>query len=534
MKLRADVIRVYKDVHTWAGILSSLALFIAFYAGAITMFETPLQRWATPPATLAPPPPLEQTQRLIDATLATHPEAARSYRIVVNTSPEDPARMTWRAGTAREAEGNGEVAQFAASFAADGSLQVVRHEPSGVAQLIDLLHQQIGLPFPHEVSMPIMGAIALLYSLALVSGVIIFLPTFFQDLFATRLGANLKRMWLDVHNVLGVLSLPFHLVMALTAVVFALHDPIYATQDAVNYGGRLERMLAPSQPQQPKPSSPQARPLAPAQILRQLGVTAPGFDVHSLEYTRRGDQQSLRVAGFDARYGHRGPTFGFLGVDPYSGQITSTDFLPGHQDGWFATVTGFFTLHFGSFGGEPVRWGYFLLGLAGAFLFHSGNLLWIESRRRMERRHGAVTQKRSTRIMASLTVGVTAGCMAGISLSIAAAKWLPGRVDSPDAWHEGIYYAVFLAAIAWAFLRGAAQASAELLLACAAATLTIPVSSALSASGWISNGWNHGGTGWLIDAVALLGGLLFVFLARRSHMRARRGRRDSVWAAATA
>jgi uncharacterized iron-regulated membrane protein len=39
-------------------------------------------------------------------------------------------------------------------------------------------------------------------------------------------------LWLDLHNVLGILSLPFHLIMALTAVVFAFHDQFDHMQGA--------------------------------------------------------------------------------------------------------------------------------------------------------------------------------------------------------------------------------------------------------------------------------------------------------------
>lgn len=36
--MRTDIVKTYKDVHSWVGIIAGLALFIAFYAGAITMF----------------------------------------------------------------------------------------------------------------------------------------------------------------------------------------------------------------------------------------------------------------------------------------------------------------------------------------------------------------------------------------------------------------------------------------------------------------------------------------------------------------
>jgi uncharacterized iron-regulated membrane protein len=49
--MRNDILRVYKTVHTWTGIVCGLALFICFYAGAITMFKSELIDWVTSPAT---------------------------------------------------------------------------------------------------------------------------------------------------------------------------------------------------------------------------------------------------------------------------------------------------------------------------------------------------------------------------------------------------------------------------------------------------------------------------------------------------
>ncbi|MEZ5983434.1 MAG: PepSY-associated TM helix domain-containing protein [Parvularculaceae bacterium] len=78
--MRSDIVKMYKDVHSWVGIIAGLALFIAFYAGSITMFEEPLKRWASPPSELAPPVSLAETPRLIEATLAAHPDAKADIR----------------------------------------------------------------------------------------------------------------------------------------------------------------------------------------------------------------------------------------------------------------------------------------------------------------------------------------------------------------------------------------------------------------------------------------------------------------------
>ncbi|MFH7346891.1 PepSY domain-containing protein, partial [Pseudomonas syringae group genomosp. 7] len=78
-------------------------------------------------------------------------------------------------------------------------------------------------------------------------------------------------------------------------------------------------------------------------------------------------------------------------------------------------------LHFGEFGNGVVVWLYFLLGLGGAFLFYSGNLLWIESRRRRRQPQ----QPRAGVNMARATVGVCIGLCVAISVAFVTALVLP-------------------------------------------------------------------------------------------------------------
>ncbi|ERX80195.1 PepSY domain-containing protein [Pseudomonas aeruginosa] len=117
----------------------------------------------------------------------------------------------------------------------------------------------------------------------------------------------------------------------------------------------------------------------------------------------------------------------------------------------------FFALHMASFGGTTVLWLYFLLGMAGAWLFYSGNLLWIETRRRKANKHqgGTPRQRLDTRLMAAATVGICLGCVCGISLTIVGGKWLNGWADDLTRCHQALYYSAFFTALAWSFWRGA-------------------------------------------------------------------------------
>lgn len=514
MKVRTDILRMYKEIHGWVGIVSGLALFIAFFAGAVTMFEEPLQGWASPPTSLSAPVPLARAPELVEAVLAAHPEAARSYDVHLETGPENPARVTWSQGSRR----NPQV--FLAALAPDGTLEVEAQAASPVAQFVDMLHQQVGLPFAHEIAMPIMGAISLLYFIALVSGVIVLLPSLVSDFFAVRVGKNVKRMWLDVHNVLGIVSLPFHVIMALTAVVFAFHDEFYDLQGAafMDRGAPRAQMAPPALPS-PRAQRPQL--LTPAELAQRVESQAPGFTVREINYRmdREGTPQA-RISGRDPRFGLRGPTFGMVEADPVTGSLTDTTYMPGLQDAWGATITSFFALHFGSFGGAPIRWSYFLLGLAGAMLFYTGNLLWVESRRKRERKAGAVTQTRATRTLGALTAGVPLGCVAGIAVTLAAAK--PLGIEATAGIHSAIYYAVFTGFVAWALVRGAARAALELVPAAALAFLTIP----LASMAFIDiHPWSQP----LVDAVSVALAASLALAARAARHRARHGPRDSIW-----
>lgn len=520
--MRNDIVRTYKTVHTWTGIIAGLFLFVAFYAGALTIFEPALARWASPPAT-NPITSLEQAHELITQTNAVRPQSRRDFTLHLGPEGDIPARLTWR----KSAEDD---EPMAAALTGDGGVLISRLRPAGLGQLIDDLHRTGGLPVEVELGAAFMAGVSALYLLALVSGVIIVLPSLIRDLCALRIGPNLKRMWMDAHNLVGLISLPFHMVIALTSVVFGLHDEIYGALDRMVYEGNLRKVFQAENPfaavgRDRRP----AAMLPPAELLARLDAVAPQFRPTVMQYRDAGTRAAtVTVWGTDDRHLMRGR--GFAVLNPVTGAVVNTEYLPGHQSGYGATAAAFFALHFASFGGPEVKWGYFVLGLAGAFLFYSGNLLWIETRRRREQRNGGpAEQSRSTRWMAAITLGVCLGCIAGLSVALAASKWLHGHVGDLGTWQRGIYYAVLLFAVAWGSVRGAGKAGAELLWLAAATTTAIPATSLLAWTVPALKLWAWEAS-MGVDAVALVLGSTLAILARAASRRARFGPRDSVWA----
>lgn len=506
MKLRADIVEVYRQVHSWVGILAGLFLFVAFYAGAISMFEQTLQNWLTPASSLPAPVSLERTPELMDKAFAAFPEARKTYTIVLAPDNTQPARLVWPRNP--HASPHAPSVLVAAALDAKGDLVTATQPPSEVAHFIDVLHQRMGLPLPDAVAMPIMGLIALLYALALVSGTIAYLPALKKTLFAVRLEGGKRKAWLDLHNVFGFFSLPFHIVTAVTSVVFAFHEPIFAMQDMIFHkdGPPAAHVHAYAGP--PLVAAGHvAVPLEPAALVAALAQEAPGFVPSSLTYALRpgpeGGKLTLRVAGNDPRFVTRGPFGGFAGVDPATGHILSGDYLPGHQPTGFAVITSFFTLHFGSYGGAPVRWGYLVLGFAGAFLFYTGNQLWVVARRRRERGSGVLTDTRGTRLLYALTIGCCAGCVSGLAVVIAVAALSLQPLSYMQA--ALLYYAVFVLCVLLAFCLPADR-KAPLLF------LMAGVSNVFLAAAALVRGWHPDGVSWAVAvvALALAAGLLLV------------------------
>jgi hypothetical protein len=139
-------------------------------------------------------------------------------------------------------------------------------------------------------------------------------------------------------------------------------------------------------------------------------------------------------------------------------------------------------------------------------------------------------QPRSGRLMAQATLGVCLGCVAGVSAMFVINKLAPAAPGQLPLWESRGYYAVFWLAVVWAFARPPARAAYELLTACAALTVAIPLSH------WIATGVNPmlalmrgDGVTVGVAVVALLAAALYWKMARAVLRRGLHGDPHSVW-----
>lgn len=517
MKLSAVTLRTFTALHTWTGLVAGLALFVAFYAGAITVFHHDLQRWQ---AAQTPVGTLDDMQHLLDGVLQRHAKAREHVGMMFpgDESPQPIAYWQDEAGTWL----------FATLDNLDGSPQPPQ---TGLSELVNELHYTLGLPIAGTY---LMGLVSLLYGIALASGLVIHLPRLAKDLFALRPGHNLKRYWQDAHNVIGVLSLPFHLLFAISGALLCL---LFVAMTALNpliFGNGLMAALPQAldtYPQRDKVES--AAPLGSLAQWRARAVEAAkarglaDFEPAYLKLRLAGNASAeVEITGAAPR---ALAPLGAVALDASTGEVLRTQ-LAGSRDANHATLATLYALHFGEFGNAAVQWLYFLLGLGGAFLFYSGNLLWIETRRKRRQ----AQQSRGAFFLARLTVGACIGICAAISAAFVAAQlaglkpeWLAAGIVL-ERWACFLTWAVCLL---WAFLRRPRRAAQELLWLSAVLTASIPLAHGIASGWWLwrSAAAGHGAL-YGVDLTALVLACAFAALAWAVARRGKAGEANSVWA----
>jgi uncharacterized iron-regulated membrane protein len=521
MKIRADIVRTYQTLHTWTGITTGLLLFIGFFAGALVMFTDTIDQWSTPPNKQFAQVSGGQHQVLLNHVLENEEKAINAVTLHYS---DNHSPITWHEeGNGRGVNVNEQV--WHAGFNEHGEIQKELSQVNHLSGLLDYLHQTGGIFGEighHLFGGYILGIASFLYFIALVSGLIFLLPTLVKSFFALRKDKSASRFWLDSHNLIGVSSLPFHIVIAFTVFVFAFHDFLYGGLFGV-YG---DKKLFPEPQKSEYQYSIKELPSLD-DIKAKIQAYAPGYQIERIALSRLNTSSpSASVNITHPREMMRGPTTDFIFMHPYTLEINVSSLQKGDQGIWVSIVSSLFALHFGSYGGTLGQWAYFVMGLLGALLFYTGNLLWIEKRRKQK----LAKQSKSSLVLAKLTVGIALGCICAISLAFAATKWLSLTSLNVNIAYLWIYYVTFFAVVVASFIKGPSITTIYTLKISTIFCLIIPLNSIVALlipqlGLWYADSF----TEIMLEIVALPFAWFFYVCASKVAKRAYKGEKNSVW-----
>ncbi|WP_269714023.1 PepSY-associated TM helix domain-containing protein [Caulobacter sp. NIBR2454] len=239
----------------------------------------------------------------------------------------------------------------------------------GVMAVILRLHVDMfaGLP-----GMLFLGFMGLLFFASVVSGVVVYGPFMRKLAFGTvRTGRSTRLKWLDYHNLLGIVTLAWVSVVGLTGVINTLSTPIIQLWQI----GQLAEMTAPYKDQPP----PQPGKMASVhQAVETVKAAAPGMRVQFIAFPGGFFSSKHHYAVFlqgDTPLTKKLLTPGL--VDAKTGELTAMRSMP-----WYAQALLLSQpLHFGDYGGLPLKILWAILDVLTIIVLGSGVYLWLGRRR---------------------------------------------------------------------------------------------------------------------------------------------------------
>jgi uncharacterized iron-regulated membrane protein len=216
---------------------------------------------------------------------------------------------------------------------------------------------------------------------AIVSGVVLYAPFMRKQEFGTvRHGRSGRLKWLDLHNLLGIVTLVWALVVGATGVVNTLADVLLKVWQATEIAAMLEPYkgaAAPTRLASMDAAVKRAEAAAPGMTVAFVAFPGTPFaSPHHYGVYMRGNE------AFSSRL------YKPVLIDAQTGAITDQRDLP-----WYLTALLISQpLHFGDYGGAWMKLLWALLDVATIVVLGSGLYLWVQRGRAVKRHAQAIAQ----------------------------------------------------------------------------------------------------------------------------------------------
>ncbi|QSI29247.1 PepSY domain-containing protein [Variovorax sp. RKNM96] len=461
-------------LHTWFGLTLGFVLMVVFFFGSLSVFDREIDRWAIPETRFDPQPMPSFDRMLLPIFQDIKPTAqsideARSR--VNGPMAESFSPKQWTAYTTHRDPVLSLYANFTLPNAKDPEDSVFGQrtiDPRvGTSLPEDRLKLGSEFFYPLHYSLHldwlnlgtwIVGLAALVMLVALVSGVVMH-RKIFRELFTFRPAKHTQRSALDLHNLTGVVALPFHFIFALSGlVVFAgVYFPVTHTQleplhelheklDAKKTGLPHDRAGVPGTLASVDAMVAEAkRRWAARDVAGEVGMLVVQHVNDANAYV------SVYRAGSD-RVTLTGEGIHFKGS---TGEVVREDPPPTVVAGIVDFLTG---LHLQHFEHWLLRWLYVLGGLSGCACIATGFIFFVEKRKRQHAKQGVS----GARWVDACAVATVTGLLVATFAMLVANRLLPDSLPLRGSWEKGVFLGAWLLAFAHGIWRTAPTAEGRL------------------------------------------------------------------------
>lgn len=369
-------IKAWVWLHKWSSLLCTAFLLMLCLTGLPLIFHDEIDRLTEAQPTFGMPgvgssgtdAGLLPLDVMLARALANRPGEVPLYMAFDNDQPS----MTITTGPRPDAPGSQMTIQSFDRSTGNLIASVSEDSVSGVGAVMHFLlelHTDMFLGLP---GMLFLGAMGAAFVIALVSGAVLYAPFMRKLDFGTlRTGRSTRTKWLDYHNLLGIVGLAWMLVVGLTGVINALAVPIEQAWKASELAA-MTREYAGRAPLDPARYGSLDTAMAAARA--QL----PGNNPQFIAFPGGSFSSNHHYAVFfqgDAPLTERLLTPAL--VDAETGTFTAARAMP-----WYYQVLSLSRpLHFGDYGGLPLKLLWAALTLFTIHVLGTGLYLWLAKRR---------------------------------------------------------------------------------------------------------------------------------------------------------
>lgn len=385
--MKRSTIKTWFLVHKWSSLIPTVFLLMLCITGLPLIFHDEIDAMVGEDydAILEGGPSAESGRPLDEMLDRAFAERPGEVPLFMAFSQESPL-LTVTTGPTPDADGS----EMTLLLLDRSTGEVLGPAPSGgFMEFILQLHTDLFLGLPGMLFLGVMGG---LFVVALISGMVLYAPFMRRLPFGTlRKGRSDRVKNLDRHNLLGIVAFGWMLVVGATGVINAFADPLVDNWRS----GELAEMTAQYAGEEPlDPASYGSLDAAMAAAQSALPGRSPQF---------------IGFPGGNWSTGHHYAVF-FQGdrpltqhlltpalIDARSAELTDARAMPAINQALMMSKP----LHFGDYGGLPLKLIWAALTLATIWVLWTGILLWARrSPARIERRIDEIASGAATGVPA--------------------------------------------------------------------------------------------------------------------------------------
>lgn len=381
--MKANTIKTWFYVHKWTSLICTTFLLLLCLTGLPLIFTEEIHHWTGEDAD-APALPADAPKASIDEVIisAKNHLPGKEMKYIYWDEDKEPGKMYLTLADSTNAP---ETANSYITM--DSRTAQVLQTPVDEMDFMDImfhLHVDLmaGLP-----GMLFLGFMGILFIASIISGVVLYGPIMKRyDFGMIRTEKSNRLRWLDLHNVIGIVSLAWAFVVCITGVINTLADP------AVNVwrASQLAEMVS---EYQNKPQVKESELGSMQVAIGKARQAAPDMEVTFVAYPGTPYSSNYHYAVYVK--GNSPLTSRIVKpalIDAQTNELTDMRDLP-----WYLkTIYISQPFHFGDYGGMPMKVLWALFDLATIIVLISGLYLWIARRKSKEQQLSRILSNAET------------------------------------------------------------------------------------------------------------------------------------------